>query len=200
MGTVYRLLARCCHCNARCFSNRRCGPLYGSSGAADSLSANVAVGRQLRAWLRCTKIGTTAGATTTPASTVTQAALRRFGNRECCGRVPASSLAQERRLCADSLTANLASERCDNALVRPCSCLKSGGLYLRMAQCLRAPFATLQRQRQLRTLYLRNRSILGLSSGWRSSGAPSAIPRRQRGLPSCRRGPIPASSSVPPVP
>jgi hypothetical protein len=47
---------------------------------------------------------------------------------------PASTLAQVRRLCGDSLTANLASERRQNALVRPYSCLKSGGLYLRMSQ------------------------------------------------------------------
>ena len=94
METVYRSLAPCCHCNARCFSNRRCGPLYGSLGTADSLSANVAVGRQLRAWPRGTNIRTTGGATTTPATTVTQAALRRFTNRESCGRASASTLAQ----------------------------------------------------------------------------------------------------------
>jgi hypothetical protein len=90
---------------------------------ADSPTANLAVGRQLRAWLRCTNIRTTAGATTTPASTVTQAALRRFTNRESCGgsqlrpwltlrctnirttagatTTLATSLAQVRRLCGD---------------------------------------------------------------------------------------------------
>ncbi len=174
--TVCRSLARCCHCNAPYVSSRRCAPLRGRPGTADSLSANVAVGHQLRAWLRCTNIRTTggatttpastvahaqaalrrsasanvavgcqlrawlrctnirttAGATTTPATTVTQAALRRSASANLAGRAAASTLAQVRRLCGDSLTANLASERGQNALVRPCSCLKSGGLYLRM--------------------------------------------------------------------
>jgi hypothetical protein len=60
--------------------DRRCGPLYGSSGTADSLSANVAVRRQLRPWLRCTNIRTAGGATTTPGSTLAQ--VRRL----CGGR------------------------------------------------------------------------------------------------------------------
>jgi len=67
--------------NASCLGNLRCGPLYGSSGTADSPSANLAVGCQLRSWLRCTNIRTTAGATTTPALTLAQ--VRRLcGNRQ----------------------------------------------------------------------------------------------------------------------
>jgi hypothetical protein len=64
-------------------------------------------GCQLRSWLRCTNIRTTAGATTTPASTVTQAALRRSASANLAGRAAASTLAQVRRLCGDSLSANL---------------------------------------------------------------------------------------------
>jgi hypothetical protein len=185
METVYRSLAPCCHCNARCFSNPRCGPLYGSSGTADSLSANLA-----------------AGASFEPGSGAqTSAQLPEPRQRQLRPWLRQGG-------CDDSPAANLASERRENALVRPCSCLKSGGLYLRISQCLGAPFATLQRQRQLRTLYLRNRSIFRmacrilwiLSSGCCSSGAPFAIHRRQRWLPSCRGGTIPASSSVRPVP
>jgi hypothetical protein len=106
-------------------------PGSGEAALRRSASANVAVGCQLRAWLRCTNIRTTGGATTTPASTVAQ--VRRLcadsPTANLVGRAAASSLAQVRRLCADSLTANLASERRQNALVRPCSCLKSGALY-----------------------------------------------------------------------
>jgi hypothetical protein len=249
METVCRSLARCCHCNARCFSNPRCGPLYGSSGTADSLSANVAVGRQLRAWLRCTNIRTTAGATTTPASTLAQVrrlcgdrqlrepALRRFTNRESCGRAPASSLAQVHkhphncrshdnasfdrdsggsapihqarilwRVPASTLahaqvhkhphncrshdnagyelgsgeaalrrsaSANLASERRDNALVRPCSCLKSGGLYLGRCRSSAAPFATPRRQRRLRSCRRRNKTCKLFSPA--SSFSPASV-------------------------
>jgi hypothetical protein len=117
--------------NWRSHDNASFDPGSGEAALRRSASANVAVGCQLRAWLRCTNIRTTGGAMTTPASTVAQ--VRRLcadsPTANLVGRAAASSLAQVRRLCADSLTANLASERRQNALVRPCSCLKSGALY-----------------------------------------------------------------------
>jgi hypothetical protein len=60
-------------------------------------------GCQLRPWLtlRRTNIRTTAEATTTPASTVTQAALRRSASANVAGRAAASTLAQVRRLRGD---------------------------------------------------------------------------------------------------
>jgi hypothetical protein len=92
-----------------CRSHDGSGYELGSGEAAlrRSATANLVVGRQLRPWLtlRRTNIRTTAEATTTPASTVTQArrsamwaALRQPGDcglakRECCGRAPASTLA-----------------------------------------------------------------------------------------------------------